>query len=70
MIDVYCLFGILKCMKFLKQVKAEMTKVVWPSRSKTLLYSFIVIVISLAIAYYMAIFDFAFVKYGVEALLG
>ncbi|MGB0925141.1 MAG: preprotein translocase subunit SecE [Minisyncoccia bacterium] len=57
-------------MKFLKQVKAEMAKVVWPSRSKTLLYSFIVIAVSLAVAYYMAFFDFAFVKYGVQNLIG
>ncbi len=62
--------GLLKCMKFLKQVKAEMTKVVWPSRNKTILYSFVVILVSLFVAYYMALFDFIFVKYGIEALLG
>lgn len=57
-------------MKFLKQVQAEMTKVVWPSREKTLLYSFIVIAVSLGIAYYMAFFDFAFIKYGIQNLVG
>ena len=35
-------------MKFLKQVKAEMTKVVWPPRDKTLFYTIIVIVVSQA----------------------
>lgn len=57
-------------MKFLKQVKAEMVKVIWPSRNKTILYSFVVILVSLFVAYYMALFDFIFVKYGIEALLG
>ncbi len=57
-------------MKFLKQVKAEMTKVVWPSRNKAIFYSVIVIIISLFIAYYMSLFDFLFVEYGVQAILG
>lgn len=57
-------------MKFLKQVKAEMTKVVWPSRNKTILYSFVVIAISLFIAYYMSLFDFVFIQYGIQAILG
>ena len=57
-------------MKFLKQVKAEMTKVVWPSRNKTVFYTIIVIAVSLFVAYYMALFDFVFLKYGVQELLG
>jgi len=57
-------------MKFLKQVKAEMTKVVWPPRDKTLFYTIIVIVVSLFVAYYMSFFDFVFVKYGIQAILG
>lgn len=57
-------------MKFLKQVKAEMTKVVWPSRNKTILYSTVVILVSLFVAYYMAFFDFVFLKYGIQAILG
>jgi len=56
-------------MKFLKQVKAEMVKVVWPSKNKTLLYSVIVIAVSLFVAYYMAIFDFVFVTYGIQELI-
>ena len=56
-------------MKFLKQVKAEMTKVVWPSRNKTILYSVVVILVSLFVAYYMAAFDFVFLKYGIKSLL-
>lgn len=57
-------------MKFLKQVQAEMTKVVWPSRNKTIFYTIVVILVSLFVAYYMAGFDFIFLKYGVESLIG
>ncbi|MCD5389831.1 MAG: preprotein translocase subunit SecE [Candidatus Pacebacteria bacterium] len=57
-------------MKFLKKVQAEMTKVVWPSRNKTILYTIAVILVSLFIAYYMAGFDFIFLKYGVKSLIG
>jgi preprotein translocase subunit SecE len=56
-------------MKFLKQVKAEMSKVVWPSKNKTILYTIIVIVVSLFVAYYMSLFDFVFLKYGIKSLL-
>jgi preprotein translocase SecE subunit len=56
-------------MKFLKQVKAEMTKVVWPSKNKTIFYAIIVIAISLFVAYYMSFFDYLFVNYGVKELL-
>jgi len=52
-------------MKFLKEVKAEMQKVVWPSREKVLMYTVIVIAISLFIAYYMTLFDYLFIKYGI-----
>ena len=57
-------------MKFLKKVQAEMTMVVWPSRNKTILYTIAVILVSLFIAYYMAGFDFIFLKYGVKSLIG
>ncbi len=57
-------------MKFLKQVKAEMTKVVWPSKNKAMFYTFVVILISLFVAYYMSLFDFLFVEYGIQTLLG
>ncbi len=57
-------------MKFFKQVKAEMTKVVWPSKEKTIMYTIVVVIVSLFVAYYMSFFDYAFLKYGVKAILG
>lgn len=46
-----------------------MAKVVWPSRQKTLVYSFIVIIVSVAVAYYLGLFDFIFQNYGLKLLL-
>ena len=57
-------------MKFLKQVKAEMAKVVWPSKNKTIFYTVIVILVSVFVAYYMSFFDYVFVHYGVKEILG
>ncbi len=56
-------------MKFLKQVKAEMSKVVWPSKQSTLFYTLVVILISVFVAYYMSLFDYIFVHYGIKELL-
>lgn len=56
-------------MKFLKHVQAEMSKVVWPDANTTATYTFIVIVISLFVAYYLGFFDFIFQEYGLRALI-
>ncbi len=52
-------------MKFLKEVKAEFMKVTWPSRETALMYTALVISISVFVAYYMFIFDYLFLKYGI-----
>lgn len=57
-------------MKFLKQVSAEMTKVVWPKKDLTALYTVVVIIISLFVAYYLNLFDFIFTNYGLRSLIG
>lgn len=57
-------------MKFLKQVQAEMSKVVWPTRNTTVLYTFITILVSLFVAYYLGLFDYIFTNYGLKALIG
>jgi preprotein translocase subunit SecE len=57
-------------MKFFKQVGAEMAKVVWPSRQNTIMFTIIVIVVSLAVAYYLNLFDFLFQNYGLKTLIG
>ncbi len=57
-------------MKFLKQVSAEMKKVVWPSRNITIMYTLIVILVALFVAYYLGAFDFIFTNYGLKSLIG
>ncbi len=61
--------GIMFIMNLIKQVYTEMSKVVWPSREKTLLYTLIVIIVSLFIAYYIGLFDFVFQTYGLKSIL-
>ena len=56
-------------MKFLKQVSAEMKKVVWPNRNTTMLYTFVVILVSLFVAYYLGLFDYIFTNYGLRNLI-
>ncbi|MCA9351969.1 preprotein translocase subunit SecE [Patescibacteria group bacterium] len=56
-------------MKFLKQVSAEMKKVVWPNRNTTMIFTFIVIIVSLFVAYYLSLFDFIFTNFGLKQLI-
>jgi len=56
-------------MKFFKLVAAEMKKVIWPNRNTTALYTLIVIIVSLFVAYYLGLFDFIFAEYGLRTLI-
>ena len=47
---------------FLSEVKAELGKVVWPTKSETLRYSLTVIVFSLSVAFILGIFDFGLLR--------
>ncbi len=49
-----------KIIEYLKETKAELKHVIWPSRSQTFYYTLIVIVLSILVAYYLGIFDFIF----------
>lgn len=44
--------------EFLRQVKTELAKVVWPSRTDTVRYTLTVIVFSLAVALVLGAFDY------------
>jgi preprotein translocase subunit SecE len=57
-----------KFTEYLKETKTELKHVIWPSRSQTLYYTLIVIVLSVVIAYFLGVFDFIFSK-GLEKLL-
>lgn len=45
---------------YINETKAEMKHVTWPTRSQAALYTLIVIVISIAVAAYLGVFDAIF----------
>jgi preprotein translocase subunit SecE len=46
--------------KFLKEVKAELKKVVWPSRKEVVKLTIIVVIVSIIIGAYIGVLDFIF----------
>lgn len=57
-----------KVFQFFKDVKAELYKVVWPSRRDTIRYTITVIVFSLVVAAVLGAADLGLLK-GLEAIL-
>jgi len=57
-----------KITEYLKETKGELKHVVWPSRSQTVVYSTVVIILSIFIAYLLGLFDFIFTQ-GLEKLI-
>jgi preprotein translocase subunit SecE len=51
-----------KVTQFFSEVKAELSKVVWPSKEQTLKYTLVVIVFSAFIAVILGAADFALIK--------
>ena len=49
-----------KIIQFLKEAKAELLKVNWPSKSQTINYTIIVIGISIAVAMFLGGLDYFF----------
>ena len=45
---------------YFKQVRAELRHVVWPSREMTIMYTIVVIAISVAVAVYLGMLDYLF----------
>lgn len=46
--------------EYFKQVRAELRHVAWPSRQQTVVYTGVVIVISLVTALYLGLLDYGF----------
>jgi len=49
-----------KTKTYFKEVKVEMNKVNWPTRTETINYTLVVIGVSVAIAFYLGALDFIF----------
>ncbi|MFA6524607.1 MAG: preprotein translocase subunit SecE [Candidatus Paceibacterota bacterium] len=57
-----------KITEYLKETKAELKHVNWPSRKQTISYTIIVVALSLLVAYFLGVFDFIFSK-GLEKII-
>jgi len=57
-----------KIIQFLKEVRVEMAKVSWPTRKQTVLYTLVVIGLSLFVAAFLGLLDFGF-KLVIEKFL-
>ena len=47
---------------YIKETQAEMKHVSWPTRSQAIAYSIVVVVISIALAFFLGFFDLIFTK--------
>ncbi len=57
-----------KISEYLNETKAELRHVVWPSKKETIMYTIIVIVLSVVVAYFLGLFDFVFML-GLEKII-
>ena len=55
-------------MQFLKEVRVELAKVSWPTRNQTVLYTLVVIGISLFMAVFLGLLDFGY-KFIIDKFL-
>ena len=55
--------------RFLREVVAELRKVIWPTRKELITYTSVVIVFVLMVIAYVSVLDFGFAK-GVLAIFG
>lgn len=47
---------------YLKEVRLELTKVVWPKRDQVVKLTLVILIISVAVGAYLGALDFAFTK--------
>ncbi len=50
----------MKILNYLKEIKNELKHVSWPTRSQSIWFTAIVIIISLLVSFYLGFFDFIF----------
>ena len=53
---------IMKGTNYLKDVRAEMKHVSWPTKRQVVIYTVVVILISFIVAYYLGLFDVIFAR--------
>ncbi|MCU0660205.1 MAG: preprotein translocase subunit SecE [Candidatus Pacebacteria bacterium] len=52
----------MKITEYIKDTKGELKHVNWPTRSQTVIFTVVVIILSLVLAYALGLFDFAFAQ--------
>jgi len=57
-----------KIIQFLKEVRVELAKVSWPTRNQTILYTLVVIGISISMAVFLGLMDFGY-KFIIDKFL-
>ena len=57
-----------KLIEYFKETKTELKHVIWPNRRQTIYYTIIVVVLSVLIAYFLGVFDFAFLQ-GLQKII-
>ncbi len=56
-------------MSYIDETRAELKHVTWPSRRQAIVFSIIVIIVSVATALYLGLFDYLF-QLGFSKLIG
>ncbi len=54
--------------QYIKDTRAEMQHVAWPTQTQTIVYTVLVVLISVAISLYIGFFDFLFTR-GLEMVI-
>ncbi len=52
----------MKITEYIKETRAEMAHVTWPTRKQAVLYAIAVVVISVAVAFILGAFDYIFAQ--------
>ena len=50
----------MKIVDYLRETRGELKHVSWPTKSQTVAFTVIVIIVSFAVAYFLGVFDFGF----------
>lgn len=50
----------MKITEYIKDTRAEMSHVTWPSRKQAILFSAAVVIVSVATAFFLGLFDYIF----------
>lgn len=54
--------------QYIKETRGELRHVAWPTRTQTIVYTVVVAILSILVAFYLGVFDYAFSK-GINLLI-